>query len=491
MKKLMKKLLAIAAAMTMAIVMAIPTMAATDGGTINITSTEQGKTYQLYRIFDMSKNDNTHAISYTINSNWTGFFAAGASGADYIVNTDSTNSLSPISVDGSTKYINITDSNVATFAQAALDYALKNSVSTVTSAQGTGAQVTVSGLTLGYYLVYPQGATNILSGNASIASLSITNKTADITPKATWPDITKKAESVENNDSVTVGQVINYEIDGTVPDTTGYTTYTYKVSDTMSTGLTFNKDVVVKVNDVVINVTPTYTTDGFTVELDAVKYTAGNSIVITYSATVNDNAVTVDKVNNTAKLTYSNTPTTTTESTSKEINNHTNKITIDKTANDANGEKLNNAVFVLKNSENKYYKYTAATSTTPAKVEWVLVENATVASLKAAADAGTITSKTTDTNGAAEFDGIPDGTYSLVEIQSPDGYNLLTESVTVDVDKDHASNTTVNQTANVINNTGSELPSTGGMGTAIFYALGAALAIGAGVILVTRKRLSK
>ena len=49
----------------------------------------------------------------------------------------------------------------------------------------------------------------------------------------------------------------------------------------MSTGLTFNKDVVVKVNDVVINVTPTYTTDGFTVELDAVKYTAGNSIVIT------------------------------------------------------------------------------------------------------------------------------------------------------------------------------------------------------------------
>ena len=120
-----------------------------------------------------------------------------------------------------------------------------------------------------------------------------------------------------------------------------------------------------------------------------------------------------------------------------------------------------------------YYKW----NDTAMKVEWV--ENK--------ADA---TVKTTDSSGAASFDGIANGTYYLEEIEAPAGYNQLKEPVQVTVSGgDTVAELTVTQP--VANSTGTELPSTGGMGTTLFYTLGAILVLGAGVLLVTKKRMSE
>ena len=118
-----------------------------------------------------------------------------------------------------------------------------------------------------------------------------------------------------------------------------------------------------------------------------------------------------------------------------------------------------------------------------AKVEWVSAE----------ADA---THVTTDDNGAAKFDGLKAGTYYLVETKAPTGYNLLNKPVEVTVTKGVESDTThllekVNAAAPVANYTGTVLPSTGGIGTTIFYVVGGLLVAGAGIVLITKKRMKK
>ena len=138
---------------------------------------------------------------------------------------------------------------------------------------------------------------------------------------------------------------------------------------------------------------------------------------------------------------------------------------------------------MLKNAENKYYKYNADTKT----VTWV-------------ADKSDATEVTTDENGAARFNGLQAGTYKLEETAAPAGYNQLTKDITIVLDKtgsatiDGAASTPGadrSLTAGVANSTGTMLPETGGIGTAIFVALGALAVICAGVFLVTNKRMSK
>lgn len=113
----------------------------------------------------------------------------------------------------------------------------------------------------------------------------------------------------------------------------------------------------------------------------------------------------------------------------------------------------------------------------------------------AEADRDTAATKViTDADGAASFDGIANGTYKLEETAAPAGYNLLTEPVTVTVNgatatADNLSALTV--TKQIENNTGSLLPSTGGVGTTMMFIVGGALALGAAVLFVTKKRMSK
>ena len=105
----------------------------------------------------------------------------------------------------------------------------------------------------------------------------------------------------------------------------------------------------------------------------------------------------------------------------------------------------------------------------------------------------TITVVTTDAQGKANFDGLEDGTYELVEVEAPKGYNLLTSPVEVVIDGADATETDLSPltvTTPVENNSGTQLPSTGGIGTTIFYVVGTILVIGAGVVLITRRRMN-
>ena len=95
---------------------------------------------------------------------------------------------------------------------------------------------------------------------------------------------------------------------------------------------------------------------------------------------------------------------------------------------------------------------------------------------------------TTDDQGVAEFEGLQNGTYYLEEIKAPDGYNLLTQTVEVVIDGSENNDASVSMEAVVKNNSGTTLPSTGGMGTTVFYVVGSLMMVGAAVLLVTRKR---
>ena len=134
----------------------------------------------------------------------------------------------------------------------------------------------------------------------------------------------------------------------------------------------------------------------------------------------------------------------------------------------------------------KYYYY----DSTAKDVKWVeITGNPTLEQLAARTD---ITVVTTNEQGQANFDGLEDGTYELVEVEAPKGYNLLTSPVEVVIDGADATEADLSPltvTTPVENNSGTQLPSTGGIGTTIFYLIGAILVLGAGVVLVTRRRV--
>ena len=274
-------------------------------GSIIVNKTKEGKEYEIYKIFDLTYSGTN--VSYTIDEDWKEFFEEN--GKDYIVD-ENTGNLNPITIGSSTKYINITEANVNDFTKLALVYAttLEGNDGTKTADSET---LTFDNLELGYYLVYPQGATNITDGNGSICSLTSTMPSATINIKADYPEINKTVD----DSNADVGQIVTFTVAGLVPDTTGYTTYTYKLEDTMTEGLLFSSEIAnfkVMFNTETIDVTPTYTDKGFTLTFDMVNYQdyVGDTITITYNAKVTEEAINSDTTKNSITLTYSNNPKT-------------------------------------------------------------------------------------------------------------------------------------------------------------------------------------
>ncbi len=485
-------------------------------GTITISGADEEITqYDFYRVLDFKKSGDKAGV-YSISSKWAGFFSTG-DGKNYLV-AENTGSLNEILVDGAKKYLNITESNVVNFTNAAMKYALENNVASDATATDKD---TVTGLDFGYYLMIPVGA-SIQNGESSgsIASIDTVAPTAEIIVKAKKPSIEKE----DNQVTVDVGQTVEYKIKGKVPNTKGFDTYTYKISDEMTPGLTYQKNAKVSVGGTELkeNFTIENSDDGFVFTLtktatsdNFANLTAGAEILIEYTAVVNENAIESTNEINTAQLKYGRNPEELEEGLPVKEEVYSAKIIIDKIDGTNTSTKLAGAQFALINSEGKYYHFVAAKDGAPAKVEWVDVANAPAKdtssvtdamakTLATAAENGVITAQTTDANGAAEFKGIKDGIYYLVEFKAPDGYNRLAapQSVTVtgnDVDVNgHKENVAyagqenfdeaVNGTAVVKNNTGSLLPATGGIGTTIFYILGGILIVaGAAYFIVRRK----
>ena len=470
-----RKLASLLLALVMVFALAVTAFATESGtttttGTITVANPVANQEYKAYKIFDVVYDAAKEHYSYTIDSTseWFNTVSAYATGAHGLTLTQ---------VNGGDTYVVTTGNG---FSAPDFAVALKAAVDGMTGLQlsGDANSVSVSNLDLGYYFV--------ASSTGALCNLTTTNPTVTIHDKNDMP-----FEKTDNKVSADVGETVNYTITGKVPDTMGFETYTYEIADTMSEGLTFNRNsLAVKVGSADV----TADTDKCTIAYDAetapntfkvtilVKNcTVGDAITVTYTATVNEKAIAVVSKNE-AKLTYSNDPTdsthtTTTPAQKQEV--YSSKIVIDKFESGSKTTKLPNAKFVLYKEVTTdggtslvYYKWN-----TDKKVEWVADKNAA-------------TVMTTNAQGEATFGGLADGTYHLVETEAPAGYNPLTAPVEVKVAGSSTDTTKLSVTAEVENKTGTTLPSTGGMGTTVFYVLGAVLVLGAVVLLVTKKRMS-
>ena len=468
--KTMRKLFTVLLALAMTLALAVPAFAADTTGSITITNPQGDRTYTAYKIFDVTYSGDHY--SYTISDTDAAFTTVKA----YADVTANGLTLTPVGKTG--KYnVSTGDSfSAASFAQYLKTNA--GSLGTGTAFTQVGNTMKASGLTPGYYFV---------SGTSGTVCELATAKDIQIRDKNEAPQIEKSVDDADR--TVEIGQKLTYTITGKVPSTKGYTEYTYELTDTMSEGLTFNKDVKVTIGDEDVTTAAAITKNGngFVASVNMMDYQGqiDKPVVITYTATVNEKAIQRNEETNTATLKYSNDPANKNsfKESSVEVEVFSFNIVINKYAAGNESTKLEGAKFVLKNAEGKYYNCDTATKA----VTWVVGKADT-------------TEVTTDVNGVARFDGLQAGTYKREETAAPAGYNQLIKDITIVLKEDGSA--TIDDaastpeadrslTAGVANSTGTMLPETGGIGTVIFVALGALAVICAGVFLVTNKRMSK
>lgn len=525
--------------------------------------TKNGDTYDVAVSYDNS-------TTYYKKTGWTltqfgiKYQASAADSNTYILNNQT-----------------MTEENARALADVLTSHLPNNA--TVTGTVANGSQKVVLNVSLpGYYAVYGTAKPNDPSGNEEVvAALGLTTAAPaqTVNPKAEVPTLNKKITNVNeatsgSSQNVTgavldadgkaavakVGSVVSFEIDSIVPDITGYSDYTFTISDTMSDGLSFTgtdtANVInglkvyvqtyvadatafvggtyyVKSNGVfseavatydstatyytLLTVTTDYTinhsvgTKSFTITIPKTVLTAhrtNDAIAVTYDAIVNNAALNTNFEYNTAELTYSNDPSSTSSTTKtpkKSVYVLNINIDVDKVALNESGNKLSGASFKLyrKVGQNtEYYNW----DNTNNKVTWTTEKN-------------TGDTFTTNANGAldTQIRGLDKGTYYLLETQAPSGYNLLaapveititatetisngTTTVTYSADGASVTNGTVElgtQTnsqplakSTIVNNTGGLFPSTGGIGTVIFYVVGGALILCSGILLVVRRKVN-
>lgn len=385
-------------------------------------------------------------------------------------------------------------------------------------------KATITGLSAGYYFVKDTGKI----GDSEIATKFLVEVVgnASVTVKAQAPEFEKKVVngSADKGTSVNIGDKVTFQLTAKVPDMASFEKYTFTMHDTLSKGLTFNEDSVkVTVNNKLIANTdgksdkytltyPTGSSDTFTIAFTETQLKGlvnhtddtanfGATIVVEYTATLNKEALTKDVETNKAYLEYTNDPSNNSTGTKKTpetpVYVYDFDIEIakyDGTNGDADkdkAKKLSGATFILyklKNDGTDTKLYYVQHKTTKA-VTWTEIE----------ADA---TKFTTDADGKATFQGIAAGTYYLHETQSPDGYNSLKKDPEVEIKATYgkdgklessSATSTDNgqyiQVQSIANRAGAVLPSTGGIGTTIFYVLGSILVLGAAVLLIVKKRM--
>lgn len=509
--KSIKRIIALLLTAVMTMTMSVTAFAADANNlTVNVLSGQDlnGQTISLYKLFDVttSGSGENQNYAYTVNTA-TDYKDAikSALGTSFTGTTD-VEYAEAVKTLGEDK-----SAPVQKFANDFTEYALKNGTTvkaTKTSGKITGKNTTsfvFNGLDKGYYLVYVTGGKKIQS------SLVTVDGETTVSLKTEAPSITKTADK----DTVSIGQVVKYTVTGSVPDTTGYSEYVYKIHDTLSDGLDFvknaNGDALDNANEV--NVKVVFTAEGTTdpstapttATLDTTKKkmsldlsewvranqaNKGKEFTVTYYAKVNKDAVVTEK--NKATLEYGNKPGETTTTTPSEAKTPTYPLDINKIKAGTTDDRLAGAKFSLYNSKSDATSGTNAIKVTGSNGNYVVdptSENTVFESVKS------IDGQKYN----LRVNGLAEGTYYLVETKAPDGFNKLTAPIEVKITKStdtDANNWTISKDGtdetdkiiDVENSTGSILPSTGGMGTIAFTVVAALLVLGVAVSFIRDRK---
>lgn len=455
--------------------------------TITIADAKNGESYKIYRMFDVLSVDTSvdpAQISYKVTEAWANFFTEDAAGAEYITLTDGY----PTWKEGK---------SAADFAKAAKEYAARATVTATETA--TTDRVTFT-LPLGYYFVN--------SSLGAVCNLTSAYQNVTIHEKNGIPTVVKKIlEGNQEKDSnvAAIGDIVTYR--SKVKLTQGTKNIVYH--DVMTEGLTFNPgsvklDGADLPNGVTVK-TGNEITDSCTFEvvfsqayldrldINTAPNTTGTgaltekTVILTYTATINEKASVDDKDTNTAHLTFgengSSTPSTVeTSYRSFDLIKFTTK----------NGNKA-----LLENAEFSLYKTEACTAGEEIKLVQVSdTADGTVYRVAVENEQGADTKITTGTK-LITIKGLDDAIYYLKEIAAPRGYNPLTAPVAVNLTNGNLKATVQenfyqdNTGVQVENQSGTTLPSTGGMGTTLFYVVGGLLMAAAAVLLIAKKRMGK
>ena len=529
-----KRIASVLLALVMALSLITTAFAAGETYSITIKNDAAGHTYEAYQIFagDLAIKDGVKTLS---NIRWG----------------------SGVSAEGQAALGNAAEKAAALVDTAAAEAFAKEVApylqSPASSTEAAG-RYTISGLSAGYYLVKDKDNTLDSEHDFYTAYIMQVVGNVEAQPKGDKPSVDKKID--DNNQKVdtneaSIGDKVSYVVTSHVPDMTGYNKYYFVLNDTMSKGLTFNDDVAITIGGKALTktdytVTSTLNADGST----SIKIVLNNfiqyanqknaEIVVTYSATLNENAeIGANPNTNKIDLVYSNDPNykyegdnepkpgeptgKTPESVTK---TYTTELTVKKT--DAQGHILPGAEFTLtgigvnivlvaetrfvEDTNGTYWKltngsYTTTEPTDATKEQYASTETRysekTVVTTKGTNQGETVVKGFVNpTTGEITFTGLGAGDYVLTETVTPAGYNTIepirfTISFDAATKKFSSSNPAITLEADntlyttVINQTGAELPSTGGIGTTIFYVVGGLLVVAAGVLLVTRKRMSK
>lgn len=492
--KRMKKIFALLLAVVMMMGLGLTASAAT----ITINNAADGETYTAYKLFDVSiaRDEDGTATSYSYYIENTEENSALITLLDQTIGLDLT-----LSADGSRYNVNteldgtVFETDTGTMTAAALAEELLENIGSLTPAQdGVEASdevATIDGLDEGYYFV-----------DTTLGSLCILNTAGQtIYEKNSTPHVTKAVQedrtgAFGESATIDVTDTIHYQlIVNTGTNTNGTGTGidgNYVIKDILPDGISYITDSI-SIDGWEIDTD--YTIDPPTVENDNTLtitllstgklggLAQDTNITITYNAQAAANMSVDTPYTNTVTLTYKNQTSTDTASVQTyDIDGGAEGNTFIK-VDATNDEPLEGVKFVLSKgtgAETRYAQFGADKYLT----EWVTAQDEA-------------TELVTDGDGHIYAYGLDADTYILTETETLPGYNLLADTITVTISEEGvvtykytSDSEEAGSTITVENETGSLLPSTGGMGTTLIYIAGAVLVIGAGVLLVVRRRMN-